>query len=733
MVIRLKTLAGNLLRASRLVYPRVRARVITPFLLIVIVMAGLGVFTVTRLVAGSLQERFSNQLAASLDAAKNTAVSVEQGLLEQLRLLVFVRDAPSLILSGDSSSLDAIVRPIVANASLDEINVVGREGNGVLRLRRLAGVPTPEYEVLQPLGVQSWEGAARVLAGELDVLGDKFADIVETNIGDVLFITAAVSTPDGVTVGAISVGIRMDRLAILMREQSLSAVALYDLRGQLLAHTFQGVSDVDIALDTPTVESLLAGVTTQSPLTEFQVGGELYQLLVSTLEVRSRVVGLLTVGLQTNFIVDSAGTSRDLLALIFGGLAMSVLVFGLVISRSITSPINRLVQTSRAITQGDLSRRVELKTPDELGELGITFDRMTDELVQQKLEIAELYQRQLQETARREAMLNNIGDAVIVQDAWGNILLQNPAAAALTNTLTKQPKENQRLNDLLADPTLQEVEQRLELAGRNLSVLSATLKMPSGEAFGRVTVLRDFTAIAQAERLKDELIMQMSHELRTPLAVVRGNADLLRIMEKKNLSEKGDHFLSRLSDSVYTLERLVSQVVDVSTITAGRFSIEQHAVDLNDLVEERALRWQPLMVARGLFFEYDVPDIPLVIDGDRARLGELLDHVIRNAHDYTLPGGRVAIRMDCRDRWVLIDVLDTGVGIKADEINNVFDSMFRGSAAEAGPTDSRGMGVGLYISKHIVERHHGRVRIGSVPDQGTHLRLEFPLSRRVMT
>jgi signal transduction histidine kinase len=389
------------------------------------------------------------------------------------------------------------------------------------------------------------------------------------------------------------------------------------------------------------------------------------------------------------------------------------------------------VQTSRAITQGDLTRRVELKTPDELGELGVSFDRMTDDLVQQKVEIAALYQGQLQETARREAMLNNISDAVIVQDAWGNVLLENPTAKALNESLRKQPKDMMRLTALLSDPSLLEVEQRLELAGRNLSATSASLRMPSGDTFGRVTVLRDFTAIAQAEKLKDDLIMQMSHELRTPLAVVHGNADLLRLMEKKNLSEKGGQFLGRLVENVHTLERLVNQVVDVSTITAGRFSIDRQPFDIKDLLDEKASCWQPVMEARELYFEHSIPPVPLILDGDRNRLGELIDHVLRNAHDYTLPGGRVALRVDCRERWVIVDVLDTGVGIGPDEIERVFDSMYRGTAAAAGPTDSRGMGVGLYISKHIVELHQGRIRLGSAPDKGTHLRIELPISSRM--
>jgi signal transduction histidine kinase/HAMP domain-containing protein len=729
----MKLIPGWLIQALNIAYPRVRARVITPFLVIVIVMAGLGVFTVTRLVAGSLQERFSNQLAASSDAAKNTAVAVEEGLLEQLRLLVYVQGVPSLIQAGDAVGLDAMLRPIIANAALDDVNIADEAGAGILRLRRMLGVPGIEYEVMEPFAVRAWEGAARVLAGQVDALGDKYADVVDTSTGLVLFITAPVTTADGAFVGTISVGIRMDRFAVQMREQSLSAVAFYDLRGELLASTFQGLSETDLALDTPTLESLMDGVTAQSPLIERQVGGEVYQLLFSTFDIRSRPVGLLAVGLQTNFIVDSVGTSRDLLAALFGALTMTILVFGLIISRSITQPINRLVQTTRAITQGDLTRRVELKTPDELGELGVSFDHMTDELVQQKLEIAALYQGQLQETARREAMLNNINDAVIVQDAWGNVLLENPTAKALNESLRKQPKDMMRLTTLLSDPALLEVEHRLELAGRNLSATSASLRMPSGESFGRVTVLRDFTAIAQAEKLKDDLIMQMSHELRTPLSVVRGNADLLRLMEKKRLSEKGDQYLSRLIENVRTLERLVNQVVDVSTITAGRFSIDRQPIDIKEILHETTAHWQPIMEARELIFENSIPDIPLIIEGDRNRLIELMDHVLRNSYDYTLPGGRVAVRVDCRERWVVIDVLDTGVGIQPDEIDRVFDSMYRGTASAAGPTDSRGMGVGLFISKCIVELHQGRIRLGSVQGQGTHLRVELPISSRMTT
>jgi two-component system phosphate regulon sensor histidine kinase PhoR len=120
-----------------------------------------------------------------------------------------------------------------------------------------------------------------------------------------------------------------------------------------------------------------------------------------------------------------------------------------------------------------------------------------------------------------------------------------------------------------------------------------------------------------------------------------------------------------------------------------------------------------------------VPD-RLIIEGDEGRLAQTLDHLLLNAHSYSLPGGTVTARAWFEGQSVIVTVQDQGVGIDSDELDKVFERMYRGRAADAGDTDARGLGLGLYLSKRIIEAHHGTIALQSKPGDGTLVGIKIP-------
>jgi signal transduction histidine kinase len=447
--------------------------------------------------------------------------------------------------------------------------------------------------------------------------------------------------------------------------------------------------------------------------------------------MRSQGLGLLAVALPSNFIVERSSTSRDVFGILFSALFVVVGVIGVLTARSITSPIAKLVDTTRAIRGGDMSKRVELETPDELGELGVSFDRMTDKLVQQNQKINKLYHQQLQETARRQAVLSSISDAVIVQDPRGTIILRNPTAETLIRLADDDLNAHRNLNDLLGRPTELAQPRTVSITDRFFSVLATPVCMPNGELLGYVIVFRDITALVESERLKDELILQMSHELRTPLAAARGYVDLVRMLDGQNLSDQGNTYMYSATDSMSTLERMVNQVVDVSSIVSDRFTIEIETFNLSHILDEMVAAWKPVAEKRQLTLTLFRPSSDLWMEGDPRHLGQVFDHLIRNAYSYTLPGGLIEVRAEIQGSQMVVSVLDSGVGIGADEIEKVFERMYRGRSADAGPTDARGLGLGLYLSKRIVEAHQGTIRLESQLNFGTIVTVELPARQEV--
>jgi signal transduction histidine kinase len=130
-----------------------------------------------------------------------------------------------------------------------------------------------------------------------------------------------------------------------------------------------------------------------------------------------------------------------------------------------------------------------------------------------------------------------------------------------------------------------------------------------------------------------------------------------------------------------------------------------------------------------LAFVSSLENIPMY--ADRHRIGQVLDHLLRNAYSFTLPGGDVQVEVSASLDRAVIAVADTGVGIDEDEIEKVFERLYRGRSADAGPTDSRGLGLGLYLSQRIIEAHQGTILLKSQPNQGTTIIIGLPLRQQV--
>src|SRR5690606_36738256 len=159
-------------------YPGVHARLIVPFLVVSVVIAGIGVFIVTRLVAGSVQERFSNQLLDSARAAANAVAEIERQQLATLRVMVFTEGVAAQLAEGGTAALDLWLRPLAANAAADELIVYNRQGQSVMRLVQIPSEAGAAYRQAPAVNIAHWHGIRRLLFQELDAQGDKYVDVV---------------------------------------------------------------------------------------------------------------------------------------------------------------------------------------------------------------------------------------------------------------------------------------------------------------------------------------------------------------------------------------------------------------------------------------------------------------------------------------------------------------------------------------------------------------------------
>jgi CheY-like chemotaxis protein/two-component sensor histidine kinase len=224
--------------------------------------------------------------------------------------------------------------------------------------------------------------------------------------------------------------------------------------------------------------------------------------------------------------------------------------------------------------------------------------------------------------------------------------------------------------------------------------------------------------------LKDEFLATLSHELRTPLNAIVG---YLRMMQAGMLTgEKQTRAVDTVVRNAQSLTQIVEDVLDVSRIVSGKLRLDVQPVDLAELVGEAVETTRPAAEAKGVRVEMILDPRSSLVSGDPERLRQVLWNLCSNAVKFTPRGGRVQVRLERVNSHLELTVSDTGIGISPDFLPRVFE---RFSQADGGIDRQRGgLGLGLAISRHLVELQGGRIFAGSDgPGQGSTFRIELPL------
>jgi len=235
-----------------------------------------------------------------------------------------------------------------------------------------------------------------------------------------------------------------------------------------------------------------------------------------------------------------------------------------------------------------------------------------------------------------------------------------------------------------------------------------------GRLLGAVTLLEDITHLREIDRLKSEFIATASHELRTPLTSVQMGVLLLLEGAAGALSPKQHEVLEACREDCTRLEGLMRDLLDLSKIEGGEAAPHLALVHVGELIGAAAESLRGQMEAKGLALRIDTPQqLPPVL-ADRAQIERVISNLVSNAVRHTDPGGEVHISAVRREDQVAVAVADTGHGIPPEYLPQIFDKFIRVPEAPSG-----GAGLGLAISKGIVEAHGGQIVVQSKVGHGT--------------
>lgn len=235
-------------------------------------------------------------------------------------------------------------------------------------------------------------------------------------------------------------------------------------------------------------------------------------------------------------------------------------------------------------------------------------------------------------------------------------------------------------------------------------------------------------AAETANAAKSGFLATMSHELRTPLNSIIGFADVLRNADKhKQIQQNVSEYATDILTSGHHLLDLINGILDMSKIESGMFELEEETVSLQETINTSVQLLSQRAETEGLILENSLPtDLPAIL-GDRKAMRQIFLNLLSNAIKFTEPGGHVTIRGGHNDNDIWIAVADTGIGIPADQLGRIFEPFTQADNSAA--RRHEGSGLGLSITKALVELHNGWLLLDSVVDQGTRITIHLPTSR----
>ncbi len=331
------------------------------------------------------------------------------------------------------------------------------------------------------------------------------------------------------------------------------------------------------------------------------------------------------------------------------------------------------------------------------------------------------------ERARLATVLDQMTDGVLIADSQGLIQFANPAAGRLfqtSNPIHRSITEVIRNHQLVeawrrCQQTGQMQTESVEVPARHQFLQLVVI--PDTHASGSLLLVQDLTRLRRLETVRRDFVSNLSHELRTPLASLKALAETLHEGALDD-PPAARQFIDQIQVEVDALTQMVNELLELSKIESGRFTLDLAPVAACDLLDSASKRMQLQAERAGLNLRVVCADDLPKVQIDSQRLEQVLVNLIHNAVKFTRAGGEVVLLAEPVDGSVRFGVCDTGIGIPEDEVSRIFERFYRVDKSRAGS----GTGLGLSIAKHIVEAHRGKIWAESREGEGSTFYFTIP-------
>jgi two-component system, NtrC family, sensor histidine kinase KinB len=444
---------------------------------------------------------------------------------------------------------------------------------------------------------------------------------------------------------------------------------------------------------------------------------------------------------NTNLRVRTIASKEVIIVMMSTGIMAIILSvwFYFQTTQYILGPTQKLRSTLRQIRSGHLYQKIDVQSQDELADLLIEFNKMTERLrAYEELNIKSI----IAEKKKSEALVESLTDPIIVTDDNHQVILMNRAAILLLDIDSEQ-WQNRRIDEIVKDSNLAKLliadeEYRREIERRDFVVTFASMgrtlffrpsqtviSEPESDFRWLVTLFHDVTRFKDLDRMKTDFIATLSHEFRTPLTSINMTVDILIEGIIGAMNERQRELLIAAKSDLIRLTKLVTELLDLSKLESSESPIKIEPVNFEQLVTDSLKPLNLLFNDKRIKLEVQIDkNIPIFM-GDHQKLIWVITNLVSNALRYTSENGRVTVWARQLNREIRVQVEDTGRGIPSDALESIFDKFVQIKK----PTESTpgSVGLGLAITKQVVEAHGGRIWVESELDKGSIFTFTLPV------
>ena len=488
--------------------------------------------------------------------------------------------------------------------------------------------------------------------------------------------------------------------------------------GKVIADSEKNPEEMENHRHRPEIRNVLKGKEMGSSLRFSRTVKREMLYVAIPLRTKGKIIGVLRTSIFTKDIYALISGLKTEIVRVSIAITLASLFFAFIFSRTLTHPLNQVVEASRKVSEGDLDVKIFFKQKDEFKELADTFNRMTTQ-------IKKLFKEVSSEREQLKVLISSIHEGFVVINKEGKINLANEAFKEIVKTEDVKGKfywevvKSSKFIEFAREAKEEGKTGLKEISLGSEHYLCSLTTLPEvGEV---IILLLNITEMKRLQEIKRNFVINASHEFKTPLTAIKGFIEMLE--EKENIKNK--EYLDIIKRNTDRLINIINDLLLLARLEFKEIKFNFEKINLNELLKSISEVFEPLIKKKGLSIMINIGnDFPEVI-GDRYMIEQVFVNLIDNAVKYTEKGS-ITVRAKKEGEFGVIEVEDTGIGISEEDIPRVFERFYVVDKSRSHQLG--GTGLGLSIVKHAVLRHNGEVRVKSKVGKGSTFIVKLPIS-----